>query len=115
MENLKVILPEMVQRIRELHPLRIVLFGSYAWGTPSPDSDLDLLVVTDSDVMPKTFREKSDLYLQVANRIADISEKVPIDLIVHTRKMHERFVELGSCFSREIAQKGKVLYEADLT
>ena len=115
MKNLQAILPEITQHIQEIHPLKIVLFGSYAWGTPSPDSDLDLLVVTDSDVMPKTFREKSDVYLQVANRIADISEKVPIDLIVHTRKMHERFVELGSCFSREIAQKGKVLYEADHT
>ncbi len=57
-EILKIILPEMVQRIRELHPLRIVLFGSYAWGAPSSDSDLDLLVVTNSKTLSKTFRKK---------------------------------------------------------
>jgi uncharacterized protein len=103
---------EIVKRLQISHPWKIILFGSHAWGDPSSDSDIDLLVVTDSNIMPRTFKEKSDLYLQVANCLADIREKVSVDLIVHTKKMHERFMELGSCFAREIAQNGKVLYEA---
>lgn len=112
MENLQSFIAEIVQRIRTIYPERIVLFGSCAQGNPSPESDVDLLVVTNSDLLPRTFREKSDLYLQVAGLISDISQKIPVDLIVHTRKMHQKFIELDSGFSREISRNGKVLYEA---
>ena len=88
----------------EFHADRIVLFGSYARGTPTVDSDVDLLVV-----------------LPFEGRAVDKSVEIrlklrppfPMDLIVRTpEKVRER-VEMGDDFMREILEKGKVLYETD--
>lgn len=106
-------IPELVERLKKTHPYKIILFGSYAYGDASQDSDIDLLVVTNSDAFPKNYQEKTAIYLAVARVIRDIRKHVPVDLIVHTKSMHQKFVELGSMFSREIIQKGVVLYEAD--
>jgi hypothetical protein len=51
--------------------------------------------------------------LKVSNVLTDITRKTPIDLIVYTKPMYEKFIELGSLFSKEISRKGTVLYEAD--
>ena len=107
------ILSLIVDQLKPLHPYKIILFGSYAYGEPDADSDIDLLVVTNSRHTPATYREKSDLYLEVSRKLRDIKKQVPIDLIVHTRAMHRRFIELDSLFAREIRQKGSVLYEAN--
>jgi len=50
-------------------------------------------------------------YLRVSAVLRDIKKKIPIDLIVHTKPMHEKFIELGSQFSKEVLAKGKILYE----
>ena len=101
----------IVKRILRVNPQKIVLFGSYASGDPGKDSDVDLLVVTDDNFMPTNFSEKNALYLSVAAAITDIGKRIPIDLIVHTKPMHNKFNKLGSMFSRKIASSGIVLYE----
>ncbi len=106
-------IPQIVERLKQIHPYKIILFGSYAYGDADQDSDIDLLVVTDSAAFPKNYQEKIDIYLAVARVIRDIRKQTPVDLIVHTRSMHKKFIELGSMFSREILQKGIVLYETD--
>ena len=105
--------PLLLNRLQQLDLFRVILFGSYASGTPVAGSDIDLLVVLDSDDYPETYREKSELYLQVSRIIRDIRQQIPVDLIVQTRAMYEKFVEMDSLFAREIREKGKVLYEAD--
>ncbi|HIE56402.1 MAG TPA: nucleotidyltransferase domain-containing protein [Chromatiaceae bacterium] len=105
--------PLLLNRLQQLDLFRVILFGSYASGRPAAGSDIDLLVILDRDDYPETYREKSDLYLQVAKIIRDIRQQIPIDLIVQTRAMYEKFVEMDSLFAREIQEKGKVLYEAD--
>ncbi len=80
-EELKV---QIVERLKPLNPEKIILFGSYAYGTPHKDSDIDLYVVTSDDFMPQSWREKSRIYLNVANMLDDIMKKYPTDLIVHT-------------------------------
>ena len=87
------------------------MFGSYAYGKPGKDSDVDLLVVTDDDFMPKNFAEKNAVYLRVSNTITEIEKRIPMDMIVHTKPMHRKFIELGSMFSKKIAVKGIILYE----
>jgi len=84
----------------------VILFGSYAWGTPGKDSDIDLLVVTDDDVMPQSYKEKSDIFLRVADCLEDIEREIPIDLIVYSKTMFERFLELRGMFSRKILRDG---------
>lgn len=46
-----------VEKLKALHPYKIILFGSQAYGNPRGDSDIDLLVVLDSDEMPGSFQE----------------------------------------------------------
>lgn len=106
-------IPEIIERLRGINPVKVILFGSHAQGKESAESDLDLLVVTNHDETPKTYREKQQVYLQVARLLRDIRGKVPMDLIVHTRPMHDRFVEMDSLFARELLQKGITLYESD--
>ena len=86
-----------------VHPERIILFGSFAYGEPTPDSDVDLLVVMDSGLRPHA-------------RVIQISEILdprpfPVDLIVRTPAEIDERLRIGDCFFREILSKGKVLYE----
>ena len=106
-------LPLIVKRLKKIGIHKIILFGSMTSDDMHLDSDIDLIVVTNDNHFPKSYKEKSDIYLKISNLLTDISGAVPIDLIVYTKPMYERFIELGSLFSKEISRKGTVLYEAD--
>jgi predicted nucleotidyltransferase len=97
---------QIVEKLMPLNPEKIILFGSYAYGEPNSDSDLDLYVVTNDDFMPKSWKESSALYLSVSKRLRDLRKKIPIDLIVHTKQMHKKLVQLDSNFYRNSIQKG---------
>lgn len=111
--NIENIVDELKNRLIPDGIEKLILFGSYASGTQTEDSDIDLLVVTADQEMPKSFSEKSRIYLRVARKVEDIRRRVPVDLIVHTHPMYEKFLELNSMFSREIKEKGRVIYERD--
>ena len=87
---------------RRFKPVRIILFGSYAYGRPTADSDVDLLVV-----MPCKGRSL-DAALDV--RLA-VEAGFPLDLIVRTPAELRRRLALGDYFLREIVDKGIVVYE----
>jgi predicted nucleotidyltransferase len=90
------------QVARRFKPARIILFGSYAYGKPTPDSDVDLLVI-----MPCKGRSL-DAALDV-RRAVDAG--FPMDLIVRTPVEVRKRLSLGDFFLREIMDKGIVLYE----
>ena len=81
---------------------KVILFGSSAAGKEKKDSDIDLIVVTDDDFMPKNYEENMKNYLKVSAVLRDIKTRLPIDLIVHTKPMHEKFIHLGSMFSKNV-------------
>jgi uncharacterized protein len=88
---------------REFRPRKIVLFGSYAYGNPTDDSDVDVLVI-----MP-FHRKRGRKSLEIRQRIpADF----PLDLIVRTPRFIARRLQWGDCFIQEILARGDVLYEA---
>ncbi len=101
--------------LSELNPYLILLFGSYAYGTPHEDSDIDLLVVTNDDFIPKNFEEKHKIYLQVSRKIRHIKMQIAVDLIVHTLPMYEKFIKQDSSFAHEITTQGKIIYESNNT
>ncbi len=103
---------QLREKLSELNPYLVILFGSYAYGKPHKDSDIDLLVVINEEFLPRTFSEKEDLYITVGQHIIDISKKVPVDLIVYTVPMYNQFIESGSSFSKEVLSRGIVLYES---
>jgi len=102
----------IITRLKPLKPYKVILFGSHARGNATDESDIDLLVVTNDNVIPKSFREKMDIHLKVAKELAELREEVEIDLIVFTKPMFKRFLELDSMFSRKIIKEGIVLYES---
>ena len=102
-------IPLIIKNLKHTKPEKIILFGSYAYGNPSEDSDLDILVVTGDNFIPKSFTEKSLIYLRTSKAISNIKREFPVDLIVHTIPMHKRFIENDSLFARELLTKGKVL------
>ena len=104
-------IPLIVSKLLTTQPEKIILFGSYAYGEPDPNSDLDILVVTGDEMIPASFTEKSKIYLRISKAISEIKKEFPVDLIVHTKPMHQKFIEIDSLFAREINSKGKVLYE----
>jgi len=104
-------LPLIVERLMETKPEKIILFGSYAYGEPEDNSDLDILVVTGDEIIPSDFSEKSKIYLRISKAISEIKREFPVDLIVHTKSMHKKFIEINSLFARELLEKGKVIYE----
>jgi len=97
---------EIIEKLKPLNLSKIILFGSYAYGTPHKDSDIDLYVVTKDEYIPNSWREKNKLYSEVISHIRHIAQEYPTDLIVHTKKMHEKFLEVNSQFARELTSKG---------
>jgi len=102
----------ILEKLKTLRLYKVILFGSYADGNPDVDSDIDLLVVLDTEEMPKNFRENMANKLLVRNTLREVNKETPIDLIVHTKPMYKKFNALGSMFSKELLEKGIVLYEA---
>ncbi len=95
---------EFAQRLgREFSPQRVILFGSHAYGQPTSDSDVDLLVITPFE--GNWVAKAVEIQLR-------IRAPFPLDLLVRTpEKVRERLA-MGDGFMREILTKGKVLYEA---
>jgi uncharacterized protein len=91
---------EIAERFR---PEKIISFGSYAYGAPHADSDVDLLVI-----MPA--RNMIDQAARI--RMALPPRSFPLDLIVRTPEFVRRGLEEEDWFLREIVGKGKVLHEA---
>ncbi|MEI7638679.1 MAG: nucleotidyltransferase domain-containing protein [Syntrophus sp. (in: bacteria)] len=91
--------------IDEFHPERIVLFGSYARGEATTESDVDLLVI-----MPE-FQGKN--VLKAIEIIKSVQPAFPMDLLVRTSDQVQRRLAMNDYFLKEIIEKGSVLYEAD--
>ena len=92
------------QIVENFNPQKIILFGSHAYGEPTADSDIDLLVV-----MPFEGRD-SQKAIEIRRKI---QTTVPLDLLVRTSEQVQARIEMEDFFMREINEKGKVLYEAD--
>jgi len=97
---------QISEALKPLHPEKVILFGSYAWGQPTEDSDIDLYVVTQDDFVPSTWGERRDIVRSVSDRILDLRMRYPIDLLVHTRPMHREFIERDSSLARQIMSEG---------
>jgi predicted nucleotidyltransferase len=91
------------RRVTGLHPRKIILFGSYVYGTPTADSDVDLLVILDTPARPV------DRHLRVSRLLRP--RPFPLDLLVKTPEEIVQALDRGDAFMREITEQGRVLYE----
>lgn len=88
-------------------PQQIILFGSFAYGKPGQHSDLDLLIVKETDKPP--FQRR----VEVGRIVQDQSRLTPIQPLVITPQELKEQLQKGNPFLIEILQKGEVLYDAD--
>ena len=88
---------------QEFKPDKIILFGSYAYGNPQDDSDVDLLVIL--PYKGSSFRKTWEI-------LNKIQPKFAIDLLVRTPVEVEQRLGWNDFFLREIMEKGKVIYES---
>jgi predicted nucleotidyltransferase len=85
----------------EISPQRIILFGSHAQGNSGPDSDVDLLVITDRPA-------GNDASLRLRRKV---EYSFPLDLVVCDARRLARRIKAGDYFLQDAVQFGKVLYE----
>ncbi len=91
------------QLVAEFQPEQIILFGSHAWGAPTVDSDVDLLVI-----VPHSDRSPAQRAVRAYRRLRGLT--VPVDILVKTRAEVDRFSSVYASLESEILERGKVLY-----
>jgi predicted nucleotidyltransferase len=96
----------VVDRIVEAaHPDKVILFGSYAYGKPTIDSDVDFLVVMESDERP------AKRAIQIERNLLDVP--FPMDILVRTPSEISERLRLEDYFMRDVIRQGQVVYERD--
>lgn len=105
MKSSKKILNQLTKTIvDQVHPLRIVLFGSRARGTAGPDSDIDLMILMPNGTHRRHTAQK------LRREIQGIG--APYDLVVATPFDLERYGNSPGLIYRDILREGKVVYDA---
>ena len=92
----------IVEKLKPINPLKIILFGSYAYGTPNADSDLDICVVK------KEIKSKSKEKKEIRERLKELL--IAKDILVSSFEEYEFYkTQFGSVFM-DIEKKGKLLW-----
>jgi predicted nucleotidyltransferase len=86
------------------NPEKIILFGSYAWGLPDEDSDIDLLVIKDTEETPHRRN------VNVRKLVSSLRKGYGLDILVITPEELKSRLEIGDQFLQEIISRGEVLY-----
>ena len=92
----------IIQQIQEKYkPEKIILFGSFAYGRPKENSDVDLVVI----------KKTKERFTQRLMRMAGmVNSFLGADILVYTPKEWQEALEEENYFIKEIAEKGKVVY-----
>lgn len=100
----KNMIEEVKKRLVDVYqPLTIYIFGSYAWGIPSEESDLDVLIVVPSS-------DEKTYIRPAAGHQALAGLNISKDIIVYTQKEFETLSQRATSLCARIKQEGKVLY-----
>lgn len=99
------LLQEMTRRlVNEFQPEQVILFGSYAWGTPNEDSDVDLMVIVSA-----SDEKEHKRMVRALHALRD--KPVPTDVFVKTRAEFDRYKHVYASLECLITEKGQVLYD----
>ena len=109
-EIISAYLKEIVEILKKQNVIEIVLFGSVSTGNYDDESDIDLLIILDIDKIPENYEEKMELKFHIRKSLRSINRKVPLDLLIYTKKEYEIMKEEGSSFLNEINNTGKILF-----
>lgn len=94
---------EVSQKIvEEISPEKVILFGSYAWGSPTKDSDVDFFIVQKTK-LPRRERQR-DLRRKL------FGSGIPMDLLIYTPEEMEDRIKIQDFFVEKIIKEGKLVY-----
>lgn len=98
---------QLVEKIKEEQPEKIILFGSHAYGNPDNESDIDLLIV--KNISTSEIRE---FRLNLKLKLWDLVKQwnIPVDIIVDNQERLNQRINDGDMFYKEILSKGNVIY-----
>lgn len=92
--------------VAEYAPQQVILFGSYAYGNPRSDSDIDLLIIKD------TSDRFIDRWVTVRRILSDAKRSLPLDTLILTPQEVAQRLAIGDQFVAEVLERGEVLYAA---
>ncbi len=105
--NIDLVIKNIVELlVKKYSPIKIILFGSYAYGIPDEESDIDLLIIKEADN-----KRRVDRFVEVKRIIFDSEIRVPVSPLVLTDDEVKERLEAGDDFIEEILKKGILLYE----
>lgn len=90
------------QITKRYKPKKIILYGSFAYGKPHKDSDVDLFVIKE------TKKKRTERHLELDKILSD--RNIPLDILVYTSKEVEQKLALKDLFIKKIIDQGKVIY-----
>jgi predicted nucleotidyltransferase len=103
------VIQQIVDTIRDQYePEKIILFGSRVWGKPHEDSDLDVLVIKESEA------HEIDRMREVSLLVEGFQKRphlLPLDILVKTPSELQHRLAIGDDFIQEIVARGRVAYE----
>lgn len=103
-KRIREIISGLVEKIRnDYKPEKVILYGSFAYGNPDEDSDIDLLIIKETDERPIDRRVR-------VRQIVDIREPIAFSPFVITPQEVKYCLDRGDQFIKEIMNKGEVLY-----
>jgi predicted nucleotidyltransferase len=100
----------LIEAIKLSDPYKIILFGSYANGTATENSDIDMVVILDNNDVARTYDERLKKRLSVNKLVRDINYKVALDILVYSREEYRIVKDCGNYLIDEIERNGKVVY-----
>ncbi len=102
--KIEILINKMIKKaVIKVKPEKVILFGSYAYGKPHKNSDVDLLFVKETKLSGIA------RYCWIANEIEHL---LPIEILVKTSSEIAKRLEMGDSFYKEIMKKGKIIYES---
>jgi uncharacterized protein len=106
-ENRSTALQDVIARLAAgYRPQKIILFGSQAYGKQEADSDIDLLIIKESQATPY------ERAIEMRRILRDPERRIPIDFIIVTPAELQERLQRGDQFLEEILNQGKVIYAA---
>ncbi len=87
-------------------PLKIILFGSHARGTPHVESDIDLVVVLDKEGKSDSYRDVVRNRVEISKKLRQLKRKYPVDILVYTKDEWEALRASKSSFVQKIEAEG---------
>lgn len=100
-EEIKKVVGKIVENYK---PEKIYLFGSFAWGKPTYDSDVDLFIIKET----REARFKRNVKVRKI-----VKGELPVDVLVYTQKEAQERIKMGDFFIEDILSKGTILYESN--